>query len=410
MKKIILVLVAALSLNLCSCSYSGVVENVDTDSKVQAGATETEAETKRELRGVWLSFYEISEMCKGVSEATYRINAEEVIRNISDSKLNTVFYQVRCFSDALYKSSVFPTSKYIVETEGDSIDFDPLKIFIEIAGQYNVDVHAWVNPLRISYENNISSLNKSNPARILYNEDEDLSSLIICEKGMFYNPADEEARKVILSGVRELLENYDIKGVQFDDYFYPECDDINDGILYNEYKANNGQLSLEEWRKSNVSSLVSSVYNLVKGYDVNCVFGVSPSANFEKNEKIYADIKLWCKEEGFVDYIMPQVYFGFINETMPFETVVEEWCKIERCKGVELYCGFSPYKCGASDENAGEGKNEWIESDDIISRQYEYLKQTKFFEGFALYSYSYCFGENVTENSKIEIDRLINKL
>jgi len=408
MKKIILVLVAVLSLNLSSCSYSGVAENIDTNAEVQVGVTEIEAE--RELRGVWLSFYEISAMCKGVSEATYRMNAEDVIRNISENKLNTVFYQVRCFSDALYESTVFPTSKYIAEAEGEKLEFDPLEIFIEIANTYNVDVHAWVNPFRVSYSVDFNSLSDSNPAKKLYNENQNTESLIICEKGIFYNPADENARKVILQGVRELVENYDIKGIQFDDYFYPETEKMNDQSCYEKYKSSGGQLSLAEWRKQNISGFVSSVYMLIKGCDENLVFGISPSASFSKNEKIYADIKLWCSEEGFVDYIMPQVYFGFLNETMPFETVIDEWCEIERYKGVKLYCGFSPYKCGASDENAGEGKNEWIENDDIISRQYEYLKQTEFFDGFVLYSYSYCFGENVTENSKIEIERLLQYL
>ena len=204
LKKLAVLFVAIFILSLTSCVSSSPEKNLETD--IQA-----EVKVKREeMRGVWLSFYEISDMCKGKTEEEFTENVKAVMVNLSNSKFNTVFYQARCFSDALYKSSVFPTSKYIVDTGGDKIAYDPLEIFIEIASEYNIDVHAWVNPLRISYENNISKLCKSNPAKILYNEDEDLSSLIICEKGLFYNPADEEARKVILSGVRELLENYDI--------------------------------------------------------------------------------------------------------------------------------------------------------------------------------------------------------
>lgn len=402
MKKLAVLFIAIFILNLTSCLKSS--DEVKNEAEVQA---EVKVEEKTEMRGVWLSFYEISDICKGRTEDEYRENVKEVITNLSNNKFNTVFYQVRCFSDALYKSSVFPTSKYIVEIEGDEITFDPLKIFIEIASQYNIDVHAWVNPLRISYENNISSLSENNPAKIFYNEDEDLSSLIICEKGLFYNPADEEARKVILSGVRELLENYDIKGVQFDDYFYPECDDINDGILYNEYKGNNGEFTLEEWRKNNISSLISSVYNLVKSYDEKLQFGVSPSASFKKNEKIYADVKLWCQEEGFVDYIMPQVYYGFENETMPFEKTVNDWLNLDINKTVDLYFGLAVYKCGVVDENAGSGKSEWKENSDILSRQYNYLELSDSFAGISLYSYSYCFGGNTTENAKVEIENLL---
>ena len=404
MRKLTIFMVIAFIISLTACG--SVSKNVEKETDVQA---EVKVEEKVEMRGVWLSFYEISDICKGKTEEEYSESVKQIIANLSNNKFNTVFYQVRCFSDALYNSSIFPTSKYIVETEGDEISFDPLKIFVEIANEYNIDVHAWVNPLRISYENNISLLSKNNPARILYNDDEDLSSLIICEKGIFYNPADEDARKVILSGVRELLENYDIKGVQFDDYFYPECDDINDGILYNEYKANNGEFTLEEWRKNNVSSLVSSTYNLVKGYNENLQFGVSPSASFKKNEKIYADVKLWCEEDGFVDYIMPQVYYGFENETMPFRETVNDWLSLDKNENVSLYFGLAVYKCGVTDENAGTGKNEWIENDDMLSRQYEYLKLSDAFTGVSLYSYSYCFGSDVTKKAKIEIQKLTEK-
>ena len=170
MKKLVVLFVTFFLLSLTSCLNSPSKPETETDVQAEVKVAE-----KIEMRGVWLSFYEISDMCKGHTEEEYREKVQEVITNLSTNKFNTVFYQVRCFSDALYKSSVFPTSKYIVETEGDEITFDPFKIFIEIASQYNIDVHAWVNPLRISYENNISSLSKNNPAKILYNEDKKIS-------------------------------------------------------------------------------------------------------------------------------------------------------------------------------------------------------------------------------------------
>ena len=107
-----------------------------------------------------LSLYEISEICKGKTEEEYTKSAKEIVRAISESKLNTVFFQARCFSDALYKSSVFPSSRYIAEKEGAEISFDPLKIFIELAAENNIAVHAWINPLRISYTTDISELSE----------------------------------------------------------------------------------------------------------------------------------------------------------------------------------------------------------------------------------------------------------
>lgn len=359
--------------------------------------------TNEEMRGVWLSFFEISDMCKEKTEAEYRKNAEQVIENVSNAKLNTIFYQVRAFSDALYKSEVFPTSQYIAEKEGGEILYDPLAIFIELATKYNISVHAWVNPFRVSYSTDLSKKSYENPARILFEKNKNTNALIFCESGVFYNPSDENAKKIIFDGIRELLINYDIKGIQLDDYFYPEAEFSNDKEAFEIYKKSGGALSLENWRKENVSCFISSLYSLIKGYDEAITFGVSPSADFNKNEAIYADVKLWCEVEGFIDYIMPQIYYGFKNEKMPFVRVAEEWASLKRCKGVRLYCGFSVYKYEAIDEFAGTGKAEWLEETDILTSEYKLIKNNSAFSGFALYSYSYCFGAKATAKAKKDL-------
>ncbi len=404
MKRVILLMVSFLAFNLTSCNNSELKENILNESKPEEICVKSE-----ELRGMWLSFYEISEITKGKTEAEYRESVNAILKNLSEDKLNTVYYQARAFSDAFYFSEIFPASEYLTTEKTDGLEYDPLEIFVETSKEYGVSVHAWVNPLRVSYSEDVTLLKDGNPAKKLYDEYEG-EGLIICEKGIYYNPSDEEARKIILSGVREIIENYDVAGIQFDDYFYPESENIGDEVLFNEYRLAGGELSLGEWRSANVTNLISSVYELVKSYDEKLVFGVSPSADFLNNEKVYADIAYWCKESGYIDYIMPQVYYGFENEKMPFEETVDKWNSLERCDGVSLCFGLAPYKTGVEDKYAGTGINEWVENDDVLSRQYDYLRNNTSFSGFSMFSYSYCYGTNKSKNIEKELEVLTSML
>lgn len=410
MKKFMIVILLCFSTLLSACSVNKIENNKQHTSESQDNLSNDISNASSELRGVWLSYLEISNLVKGKSESEYRASVETVVSNIKNSKLNTVFYQVRCFSDALYISEKFPSSKYIAEYEGDKLEYDPFGIFIEIANTNAISVHAWVNPFRVSYSNDIKSLSDKNPAKRFFDSNNKTTSLLIGEKSIYYNPADESARELILLGIRELIENYKIDGIQFDDYFYPEEKMINDSVLFKEYRMSGGSLSIEEWRKENINNFVASVYSLIKNYDRDLIFGISPSASLEHNEKIFADVKTWCGEEGFIDYVMPQIYYGFQNEIKPFLEVLEEWGSIKRCKGVSLYCGLASYKCGCVDENALSGKNEWVENSDVLQREYEKLSENKAYSGFSLYSYSYCFGENISGNMKKEIRGLTSML
>lgn len=362
----------------------------------------------RELRGAWLTYYEISKLCSGKSESEYRASLTALLAALGKYSINTVFYQARAFSDSLYFSDNFPVSKYIVGSDGQKPDFDPLKVFIECAKEFNIDVHAWVNPFRISYGKDITDISSDHPAQKLYSEDK--SALIICESGIYYNPASDRAIKLLLDGIRELVSGYDIKGIQFDDYFYPPCDFSDDKDMYETYVKSGGTLTLEQYRRNNVSEFVASVYSLIKSYDESISFGISPSAKLDYNENtVYADVSLWCNDDGYIDYIMPQIYYGFENSTMPFEKTAEEWAGIAENKNVALYCGLALYKSLKPDDNAGDGKNEWVENSDILSRQYKVLQKNGY-KGYALFSCSYIFGENSNENSKKEITALCDVL
>lgn len=375
-------------------------ENDENDEKIGMNSAD-------ELRGVWLSCYEIAEICKGKTEEEYRKSVKKIVSSLSENSYNTVFFQVRAFSDALYRSSLFPSSKYVVKKEGDTLSFDPLEIFIEYAKKNGISTHAWVNPFRVSFSDDVKKISGNNPAKLFLKDKNNKNALIICEKGIYYNPANSEVQKLILSGIKELFENYGIDGIQFDDYFYPPCKITADSDAYKEYRSKGGTFSLSEFRRETVSEFVSSVYRTVKSYGEEKVFGISPSAKIDYNEnEIFADVTLWCRSSGYIDYVMPQIYFGFENETMKFSEVAQEWCELVKNENVKLYCGLASYKCGKEDKNAGSGKNEWLVNSDILSRQYLFIEKSADFSGFCLFSYSFSFGENMNEISKKEIKNL----
>ncbi len=369
----------------------------------------TEQEKKdgenKKIYAVWLTYSEIGSLVKNKSEEEYREDILKLFDNLQESKINTVFYQCRAFGDSFYTSGIFPVSKYIA-VDNKKLEFDPLQIFLEKAEIYNISVHCWINPYRISYDNEFENLPKNSPARKLYKSDK--NALMICGEGIFLNPAHPESRKLVLDGIREILKKYKVAGIHFDDYFYPESEELTDEVLYKKYKNQGGALTLKEWRRENINVLVGSAYSLVKSENEDLVFSISPSANIEKcKNSFYADVEKWCREGGFADYIIPQIYFGFENESMPFEEVAKEWENLASQGNVELVCGLAPYKCGKKDENAGSGKNEWNENVNILSRQYEQLSGRKVWQGFSLFSYSYCFGDNMTDISKKEIKNLL---
>ena len=374
-----------------------------TTANITTQTTEEIKETK--IYAVWLTYSEIGSFVKNKTESEYKETLETVFGNLKDNKINTVFYQCRAFCDSFYKSDIFPVSKYIT-ANSNSPAFDPFEIFLEKAEKYNISVHCWINPYRISYDAEFKNLPKNSPARELYKADE--NTLIICEEGIFLNPATDEARALVLSGIREILEKYQVAGIHFDDYFYPETKEINDDELYKEYKKQGGLLTITDWRRENVNVLVSSVYSFVKAHNENMIFSISPSADIEKCKNVFfCDVEKWCREEGFVDLIIPQIYYGFENEEMPFEKVFKEWNDLCKNQNVKLLCGLGAYKCGREDKFAGKGKNEWTENVNILSTQYEQALESPVWQGFSLFSYSYCFGDNVTEISKKEIKNLL---
>ena len=335
-------------------------------------------------RAVWFSYGDL-EQFSYKSQKDFEKDFSQAIENIKKYHMNTVIVQVRAFSDALYDSKLFPVSKVI--THQESLSFDPLQSMIDIAHQNDMSIEAWVNPYRISLnrESFEQFLNELPHHQWL----EDASQTIgYATYQYIFNPASQSVRDYIVDGVREIVENYDVDGIHFDDYFYVAG--THDGTTQNQ-------------RMDYVNMLIQDVYQTIKSIDDHVVFGISPQGNYENCISDGADIDTWLSEEGYIDYLMPQIYwsdqYGEGNEAM-FTQRCQQFADIPRHQIVILYAGLALYRAGnGEDEDYG-----WQNRTDNISSQVQILYEHGY-KGFSLFRY----GSFLQDLAIQELDSLIHQ-
>lgn len=374
-------------------SENGEVKTVststmDTATNDNAKVEQNERSTK-EMRGVWVSYIELDMQNESdKSESAFREKFKDIAITSKNAGFNTLIVQVRPFCDALYKSAYFPYSHILSGEQGVSPNYDALKVMCEICSELDLDIHAWVNPYRISTDSTPQVLSENNP----YVIDNDLGEET--ENGIFLNPANKMARKLIIDGVTEIVKNYDVDGIQFDDYFYPTQDSEFDDEEYAEYVDTVGAMncmSVDNWRIANVNTLICDTYRAIHKISNDVDFGISPQGNIDNNAKIYADVKSWCICKGFVDYICPQLYYSLDNPALTFEDSLTAWSDLDINKSVKLYVGLAGYKANT---DADEGT--WLYSNNILADEYKTAVNNEKVSGIMLYSYSALEDENAS--------------
>ena len=198
-----------------------------------------------EIRAVYISYIEYLKYFQGNSKSINQTKINKMIDKIKENNLNTIFLHVSPFSDSIYESKLFPYSYTLTGIEDKNPGFDYLEYFIKIAHTNNIKVHAWINPYRISFNTDINFLSDKNPAKKLINT----SSIMIDKNGIYYNPASEIVKNLIIRQVEEIIDKYNVDGIHFDDYFYIQKD--IDQVEYDNYKNNGGELSLKDFTLKN---------------------------------------------------------------------------------------------------------------------------------------------------------------
>lgn len=378
MKKTAAIIIAALLALLSACGKAPAEE----PGRVYTGSI-------GDLKGVWISYIEFNGFLASGSREDYEAKVKSVLNDCRSRGINAVFLHVRPFCDAFYPSDIFGWSSFARSVSGAEPYFDPLDIFISFAHSENVAVHAWINPYRLSFDRDAASLTAPQKAIA----DTLGGDVVSCEKGLWLDPSSAAVRRLVIDGAAELIDKYDIDGIHMDDYFYPVTGEEFDRASYEAYVSSGGSLGLSDWRRENVDSLVKGLYDLIKSKDEKMVFSVSPQADIEADESIYyADVSLWGSEEGYVDALIPQIYFGYTNSVQPFSQACRKWEDLVTSPSVALICGLASYKEADPAQSRGAADNaEWSEGG-VIEKQIADISSDPAWQGWALYSYSYAFG------------------
>lgn len=339
-----------------------------------------------EVKGVWISYIELSTLLTGKTESQFTASIRQAFTNCVNMGINTVYVHVRSHGDAYYNSQYFPWSKYVTGTTGQAPSFDPLKIMVTEAHALGLSFQAWINPYRLNSASDMPLVSSSYSTGSWYQSSS--GDRVVSVNGNYYlNPAYDEAVNLIAAGAREIAANYNVDGIHIDDYFYPTTDASFDSKAF----SASGYSSLSAFRMNNCDKTVKAMYNAVKAGNSTALFGVAPQGNVQNNYSfMYADVEKWCSTAGYLDYIAPQIYFGFKNATQPYETVLAQWQSMVSGTGVRLIPGLAVYKIGTED-SSGEGRYEWINDTQIIKRQIQSAKTMSNYGGAILYSYNYVF-------------------
>lgn len=350
------------------------------------------AKSSSEFKGVWVcTVANMDYPSKSTTDS--KVLKQEAIQILDNAKklgFNAIILQVRPSGDAIYKSKIYPWSSFLTGTQGLAPDnnFDPLAFFIIEAHKRNLQLHAWINPYRVtssSYYNN--KLSKNNPA-VKY------PKLVVkhTDGKLYLNPGIPESRKIIIDGISEIIKNYNVDGIHLDDYFYPGKD-FPDLATYKAYGK--GYKNISDWRRSNNTTLIKSIHNLIHKAKPKMAFGVSPFGIWANNKStklgsatngkesyidMYADTRSWVKNK-YLDYIAPQIYWEIGNKAADYKTLLNWWGNVVAGTGVKLYIGQASYKA-----NNPDPKSPWYGTSEL-DRQIKLNKQNKNVSGNIMFRY-----------------------
>ena len=310
---------------------------------------------KREMRGVWIATVANIDWPSRPGLSTDQ-QKDEMIRILDEhqkSGINTIMFQVRPASDAFYAKGREPWSRFISGRQGVAPQpfYDPLEFAINEAHKRGIELHAWFNPYRASTTLSSSDISNEHITR------KHPEWFFTFAGKKLFNPGLPEVREYIIQVILDVVKNYDIDGVHFDDYFYPYPEKnqvIQDAATFSKY----GQdfTNIADWRRSNVDTLIHALAERIHAEKKHVKFGVSPfgiwrnrSQDPEGSESngldgygtLYADARKWM-QKGWLDYINPQIYFPLFYKAAPFEKLVEWWSN--NTYGRHLYIGHAAYR------------------------------------------------------------------
>lgn len=376
---------------------------------------------KREVRSVWMATVWALDWPSSTSSTTAQKN--EMVKYLDvlqKNNFNAVYFQVRTMSDAFYKSSYEPWSSYLTGTRGKDPGWDPLAFVVEECHKRGMECHAWVNPYRFSTGSNWSTAQdqalKSAGMLLAYTKSDGKTTTIM-------NPGLESVRKRIVDVCKEIISNYDVDGLVFDDYFYPEGIPVTSSAGdYDLWQKSGASMTFGDWRRNNVNQMVADVYKMVQQQKPYVRFGISPAgaactsaavaakhgidrcpvASDWQYDGIFSDPVAWL-EAGTIDYISPQLYWKTNHKTNPFGPMTKWWSYVAKHFGRHHYASHS-----ISFLNSSNTTGDWEEIGKQVQFSRDYTENEA--PGAVFYSAAYVTGKKQSGFGEwLQVNKFQNK-
>ncbi len=364
-------------------------------------------EIPREFRGVWIATVANIDWPTSATDS-YEKQKRDFIALLDHYKglnFNTVIVQIRTAGDAFYPSNLAPWSKYLTGKEGKAPNTleNPLSWMIKESHARGLEFHAWLNPYRATFDMKTELLSPDHD----YHRHRDW--MIKYGTKYYYNPGLPEVKKHLLAVIAEIVENYDIDAIHFDDYFYPykiAKEVFPDKKTYDQYKKP-GQ-SQDDWRRQNVSELILAVNQTIKSRKPWVQFGISPfgvwrnqamdpkgsptRAGQTNYDDLYADVITWMRE-GWIDYLIPQIYWSMEHPLASYRKLNDWWSNNHN--GTHIYIGNGPYKIREDSDAAWKIPAE-------LNTQVSYTRTLPTVQGNAFFSARSLYSKNQDVASKLK--------
>ena len=328
----------------------------------------------REFRGVWVATVENIDFAPHTDAESFKRDYLRLVDNLARMHFNAVIFQLRAMCDACYPSAYAPWSRWLTGSEGtplqSRVHFDPLDFMVREAHRRGLEFHAWLNPYRVVGRTKLAKaayLAKLHPRNFARQRPDLVLAIPVGggQSNLVLNPGEPEVMRHIAAVVQEIVGRYPVDAIHFDDYFYP-FEPVGGADLAAWRKYNPKRLAVDDWRRENVTSAIRIVQQVIRRESAatgrRIRFGVSPfgiwanrttlpagslTGGQESRTHQYADTLLWVRR-GYIDYIVPQLYWEFNHNAAAYAALVYWWSAAVRGTPVELYIGHALYRIGSS--------------------------------------------------------------
>jgi len=369
-----------------------------------------EYDGKHEWRAVWIATVNNIDWPSkpGLSSDEQQRELTEYLDLFKSMNFNAVVLQIRPTADAFYESKYEPWSIYLTGDQkvAPSPKYDPLEFAVREAHKRGMELHAWLNPYRVSQDT--ANLKDMNPGH-LYNKRPEL--FVRHGKKLYFDPAFPETREFLVKVIKDIVTRYDLDGIHFDDYFYPN-NDFEDSLSFSMHPRGYEAKDKMAWRRENVDIVIKMLRDTIKSVKPYVKFGISPYAvwrnkrddprgsdtrsyGYTNYDHLHADILLWM-EKGWLDYILPQLYFNIGYEAADFKILAEWWQQYSA--GTPVYGGLGPYRLEKDAKIA-----DW-RSADQIRKQALMLRKMEAYQGVCYFN-----AKNFREN-RLGINEVMKEL